>query len=75
MSLMLMQVNCKNMRCSVGLLAQRLDLLGLNDCAAWVEIGRAAPPEIHPEADAAFMAHVIRNWLGRISVKTLLIEP
>ena len=42
---------------------------------AWLMATRGVPENIRSDNGPEFTAHVVREWLGRIGVKTLFIEP
>jgi len=42
---------------------------------AWLFVTRGVPEHIRSDNGPEFTAHVVRNWLKRVGVKTLFIEP
>ena len=54
---------------------RKLNSESVLDCVAELFVKHGPPDHIRSDNGAEFTAHVVREWLGRIGVKTLYIEP
>jgi len=55
--------------------ARRLSSDDVLERLAWLMVTRGVPKHIRSDNGAEFTAGVVREWLGKIGVKTLYIEP
>jgi transposase InsO family protein len=54
---------------------RKLNSKSVLDCITELFVKHGPPDHIRSDNGAEFTAHVVREWLGRIGVKTLYIEP
>jgi putative transposase len=54
---------------------RRLNSESVLECIAELFVKHGPPDHIRSDNGAEFTAHVVRDWLGRIGVKTLFIAP
>ena len=54
---------------------RKLNSESVLDCIADLFVKHGAPDHIRSDNGSEFTAHVVREWLGRVGVKTLYIEP
>ena len=54
---------------------RKLNSESVVDCIAELFVKHGPPDHIRSDNGAEFTAHAVREWLGRIGVKTLYIEP
>ncbi len=62
-------------QCLVIPVERKLNSESVLDCVAELFVKHGPPDHIRSDNGAEFTAHVVREWLGRIGVKTLYIEP
>jgi transposase InsO family protein len=55
--------------------ARRLDSESVLECLASLFVYRAVPEHLRSDNGSEFTARAVREWLGRVGVKTLFIEP
>lgn len=55
--------------------SRNLKALGVLECLSELFLARGVPEFIRSDNGPEFVAAVLREWLGRLSVKTLFIEP
>jgi len=55
--------------------ARRLNSDDVLERLAWLFVTRGVPEHIRSDNGAEFAATAVRQWLGRVGVKTLFIEP
>lgn len=55
--------------------ARRLKSDDVLERLAWLMATRGVPGHIHSDNGAEFTSKAVRDWLGRVGVKTLYIEP
>ncbi len=55
--------------------ARRLRSDDVLERLAWLFATRGVPSHIRSDNGPEFTAHVVRDWLGRLDVKTLFIQP
>jgi transposase InsO family protein len=55
--------------------ARRLDSESVLECLASLFVYRAVPEHLRSDNGSEFTAKAVRDWLGRVGVKTLFIEP
>ena len=55
--------------------ARRLNSEDVMDCLAWLFVTKGVPEYIRSDNGSEFTATAVREWLGRIDVGTLFIEP
>ena len=56
-------------------MARRLDSESVLERLARLFVERGVPAYVRSDNGPEFMAKVVREWLGRLGVKTLVIEP
>ena len=54
---------------------RKLNSESVLDCIADLFVKHGPPDHIRSDNGSEFTAHVVREWLGRVGVKTLYIEP
>lgn len=54
---------------------RRLDSTDVLDCLADLMVERGIPEHIRSDNGSEFTARAVREWLGRLGVRTLFIEP
>jgi transposase InsO family protein len=62
-------------RCLAIVVARRLRSDDVLQCLCDLFVEHGPPEHIRSDNGPEFTAHAVRNWLGRIGVKTLYIEP
>ena len=62
-------------RCLAIVVARRLRSDDVLQCLSDLFVEHGPPEHIRSDNGPEFTAHAVRNWLGRIGVKTLYIEP
>jgi putative transposase len=61
--------------CLMIRVARRLDSESVLECLASLFVYRAVPEHLRSDNGSEFTAKVVREWLGRVGVRTLFIEP
>ena len=61
--------------CLAIVVARRLNSEDVLDCLTQLFIERGTPQHIRSDNGPEFTAKVVREWLGRVAVNTLFIEP
>lgn len=61
--------------CLMIRVARRLDSESVLECLASLFVYRAVPEHLRSDNGSEFTAKAVREWLGRVGVKTLFIEP
>ena len=61
--------------CLMIRVARRLDSESVLECLTSLFIYRAVPEHLRSDNGSEFTAKAVREWLGRVGVKTLFIEP
>ena len=61
--------------CLMIRVARRLDSESVLECLASLFVYRAVPEHLRSDNGSEFTAKAVREWLGRVGVKTLYIEP
>ncbi len=54
---------------------RKLNSESVLDCIADLFVKHGPPDHIRSDNGSEFTAHVVREWLGQVGVKTLYIEP
>jgi putative transposase len=62
-------------RCPAIVVARKLNSDDVHDCVTHLFAAHGAPENVRSDNGAEFVARNVRAWLGRIGVKTLVIEP
>ena len=62
-------------RCMTVVVERRLNSDNVLHCLTELFVQRGPPDHIRSDNGSEFTAHAVRDWLGRIGVKTLYIEP
>ncbi len=62
-------------RCLAIVVARRLRSDDVLDCLADLFVAHGPPEHIRSDNGPEFAALAVREWLGRIGIKTLYIEP
>ena len=62
-------------RCMAVVVERRLNLDNVLHCLTELFVQHGPPDHIRSDNGSEFTAHAVRDWLGRIGVKTLYIEP
>ena len=62
-------------RCMAVVIERRLNSDNVLHCLTELFVQHGPPDHIRSDNGSEFTAHAVRDWLGRIGVKTLYIEP
>ena len=62
-------------RCMAVVVERRLNSDNLLHCLTELFVQHGPPDHIRSDNGSEFTAHAVRDWLGRVGVKTLYIEP
>ena len=62
-------------RCMAVVVERRLNSDNVLHCLTELFVQHGPPDHIRSDNGSEFTAHAVRDWLGRIGVKTLYIEP
>ena len=62
-------------RCMAVVVERRLNSDNVLHCLTELFVQHGPPDHIRSDNRSEFTAHAVRDWLGRIGVKTLYIEP
>ena len=62
-------------RCMAVVVERRLNSDNVLHCLTGLFVQHGPPDHIRSDNGSEFTAHAVRDWLGRIGVKTLYIEP
>ena len=62
-------------RCLTVVVERRLNSDNVLHCLTELFVQHGPPDHIRSDNGSEFTAHAVRDWLGRIGVKTLYIEP
>ena len=62
-------------RCMAFVVERRLNSDNVLHCLTELFVQHGPPDHIRSDNGSEFTAHAVRDWLGRIGVKTLYIEP
>ena len=62
-------------RCMAVVVERRLNSDNVLHCLTELFVKHGPPDHIRSDNGSEFTAHAVRDWLGRIGVKTLYIEP
>ena len=62
-------------RCMTVVVERRLNSDNVLHCLTELFVQHGPPDHIRSDNGSEFTAHAVRDWLGRIGVKTLYIEP
>ena len=62
-------------RCMAVVVERRLNSDNVLHCLTELFVQHGPPDHIRSDNGSEFAAHAVRDWLGRIGVKTLYIEP
>lgn len=72
---MLVIVDEHTRECLTIAVGRRLSSDDLLEQLAWLMMTRGVPEHVRSDNGSEFTAGVVRDWLGRVGVKTLYIEP
>ena len=72
---MLTVIDESTRRCMAVVVERRLNSDNVRHCLTELFVQHGPPDHIRSDNGSEFSAHAVRDWRGRIGVKTLYIEP